>query len=65
MKLQEYADREMMAIDLANQLTGELETCLFNHDHASLAVPGGTTPGNCGGGSGSGYCAWGPVGTPL
>ena len=45
MKLQEYADREMMAIDLANQLAGELETCLFNHDHASLAVPGGTTPG--------------------
>ncbi|MEX0281499.1 MAG: 6-phosphogluconolactonase [Arenibacterium sp.] len=45
MKLLEYPDREMLAIDLANKLAGELETCLFNHDHASLAVPGGTTPG--------------------
>jgi 6-phosphogluconolactonase len=45
MNLMEYPDREMMAIDLANKLTGELETSLFNHDQATLAVPGGTTPG--------------------
>ena len=45
MKLVEYPDQEMLAIDLANMLAGELETGLFNHDHASLAVPGGTTPG--------------------
>lgn len=45
MKLVEYPDREMMMIDLANQLAGELNTCLMNHDHASLAVPGGSTPG--------------------
>ncbi|MCF6443369.1 6-phosphogluconolactonase [Nereida sp. MMG025] len=45
MEFIEYPDSEMMMIDLANQLAGELENCLFNHDHASLAVPGGTTPG--------------------
>jgi 6-phosphogluconolactonase len=45
MKLLEYPDREMMMIDLVNQLAGELNTCLMNHDHASFAVPGGTTPG--------------------
>jgi len=45
MKLVEYPDREMMMIDLANQLAGELRTCVAHHDHASFAVPGGTTPG--------------------
>lgn len=45
MKFLEYPDRDMLAIDVANSLAGELETCLFNHDHASLAVGGGNTPG--------------------
>ena len=45
MKFVEYADSEMMMIDLANVLAGELENCLLVHDHASFAVPGGTTPG--------------------
>ena len=45
MKIQEYADREMLAIDLANTLAGELKTCLISHDHASFAVPGGSSPG--------------------
>ncbi|WP_298291228.1 6-phosphogluconolactonase [uncultured Litoreibacter sp.] len=45
MKLQEYPDRDMMMIDLAQTLAGELNTCLMTHDHASFAVPGGTTPG--------------------
>lgn len=45
MKIVEYADRDMLAIDLANVLAGELETCLLHHDHASFAVPGGGTPG--------------------
>jgi 6-phosphogluconolactonase len=45
MKLIEYADREMLMIDLAQQLAGELKACLMTHDHASFAVPGGTTPG--------------------
>ncbi|MEM9342729.1 MAG: 6-phosphogluconolactonase [Pseudomonadota bacterium] len=45
MNLIEYPDREMMMIDLANQLAGELRSCVALHDHASFAVPGGTTPG--------------------
>ncbi len=32
-------------IDLANILAGELTAALMNHDTASIAVPGGTTPG--------------------
>ncbi len=44
-ELIEYPDREMMAIDLANRLAGELGDCLRRHEHASFAVPGGTTPG--------------------
>lgn len=45
MNLIEYPDREMMMIDVANRIAGELKSCLFQHDHASFAVPGGTTPG--------------------
>jgi len=45
MNLIEYADREMLSIDLANVLAGELKNCLLVHDHASFAVPGGTSPG--------------------
>lgn len=45
MKLIEYPDVEMMMIDLANTLAGELESALLTHDRASFAVPGGTTPG--------------------
>lgn len=45
MNLIEYPDREALMIDLAGVIAGELQTCLLNHDHASLAVPGGTTPG--------------------
>jgi 6-phosphogluconolactonase len=45
MNLIEYPDSEMMMIDLANRIAGELGTCLIEHDWASLAVPGGTTPG--------------------
>ncbi len=45
MNLIEYPDREMLAIDLANLLAGDLENALFNHDRVSFAVPGGTTPG--------------------
>ena len=40
-----YPDREMMMIDLANQLVGELEAAVQQNGHASLVVPGGTTPG--------------------
>jgi len=41
----EYADREMLVMNVANLLAGELRKCLSMHDHASFAVPGGTTPG--------------------
>lgn len=44
-KLIEYPDSEMMMIDLANHLAGELNSCLMRHEVASFAVPGGTTPG--------------------
>jgi len=45
MHLETYPDSEMMMIDLANQIAGELSTCLLEHPWASLAVPGGSTPG--------------------
>ncbi|WP_333714363.1 6-phosphogluconolactonase [Yoonia sp.] len=45
MKLVEYPDAEMMMMDLADTLAGELKNSLLVHDHASFAVPGGTTPG--------------------
>ena len=45
MKLIEYPDRDMLALDVANALADDLTTRLLHHDHASLAVPGGTTPG--------------------
>ncbi len=45
MKLIEYPDAEMMMMDLANRLAGELTNHLLRHDFASIAVPGGTTPG--------------------
>jgi len=44
-KLLEYPDAEMMMIDIANRLAGELNSYLMRHDFASFAVPGGTTPG--------------------
>jgi len=44
-KLETYPDREMMFIDLANRIAGELKNCLLTHEWASFAVPGGTTPG--------------------
>ncbi len=45
MKLREYPDRELMMMDLADTLAGELKSCLLTHDSATLSVPGGTTPG--------------------
>ncbi|MBK5934333.1 6-phosphogluconolactonase [Rhodovulum imhoffii] len=45
MKLIEYADSEMLTINLANIVAGELTTALSHGHWASLAVPGGQTPG--------------------
>ncbi|MEO1240024.1 MAG: 6-phosphogluconolactonase [Pseudomonadota bacterium] len=44
MNVIEYPDRDMLMIDLANRLAGDLETALTNYENVSLAVPGGTTP---------------------
>jgi 6-phosphogluconolactonase len=41
----EYPDRDMMMIDLASSIAGEIGGALRGNDHASLCVPGGTTPG--------------------
>lgn len=45
MNLIEYPDRDMMMIDLASKIAGEIGSCLRSHDHASVSVPGGSTPG--------------------
>ena len=45
MKLIEYTDSDIMWMDLANTIAGELNRALMTHDRVSLAVPGGTTPG--------------------
>lgn len=45
MNLIEYPDRDMMMIDLAQHLAGELNEAVMTHERASFAVPGGTTPG--------------------
>ena len=45
MNLQEYPDDEMMAIDLANTLAGELTMALDHEERVLFVVPGGTTPG--------------------
>jgi len=45
MNLIEYPDRDLMMIDVANQLASELNAAVLVNDHASFAVPGGSTPG--------------------
>ncbi|MGB1235643.1 MAG: 6-phosphogluconolactonase [Planktomarina sp.] len=45
MKLTEYVDSEMMMLDLASRVAGDLENILLTNDRASLVVPGGSTPG--------------------
>ena len=45
MEFIEYADAELMMMDLANRLAGELRQTLAGGARATLAVPGGTTPG--------------------
>ena len=45
MKIVTSPAAEMMMMDLADTLASELETSLLGNDFASLAVPGGTTPG--------------------
>ncbi|GHE94743.1 6-phosphogluconolactonase [Aliiroseovarius zhejiangensis] len=45
MKLVEYADRDMMMLDLADKIASELAMALDHGDRAALAVPGGSSPG--------------------
>lgn len=45
MNIIEYPDQDLLAINVANKLAGDLETHLLHHDTASFAVAGGTTPG--------------------
>lgn len=44
-EFQDYPDRELLAIGLANRLAGELRSALRQRDRVSFAVPGGTSPG--------------------
>ena len=44
-KFTEYPDNEMMAIDLAQNLTEDLTAALDTESRALFAVPGGVTPG--------------------
>lgn len=39
-----YPDREMLSISLADRIAGQLGQHLRTHDHATLCVPGGTSP---------------------
>ncbi len=41
----ENADRDMAIMNIAHALTSDLRKCLLQHETASFAVPGGTTPG--------------------
>lgn len=41
----EYPDRELMMMGLADRIASELRGTLAHEDRASLAVPGGSTPG--------------------
>ena len=45
MIFQDYADQEMLAIDVANRLAGDLTAALEHEERALFVVPGGTTPG--------------------
>lgn len=45
MNLIEYPDRDLLMMDLADTLAGDLKNALLTHERASFCVPGGTTPG--------------------
>lgn len=45
MNLEIYPDREMLMLDLANVIAGQLGEFLRRDGRATLSVPGGTTPG--------------------
>ncbi|MBW6417145.1 6-phosphogluconolactonase [Celeribacter sp. PS-C1] len=45
MNFLEYPDRDVMLLDLANKIAGELRMALEAQERVSFCVPGGTTPG--------------------
>jgi 6-phosphogluconolactonase len=45
MEFNEYPDRELMMMNLATRLAGELREVLRGQDRATFCVPGGNTPG--------------------
>ncbi|MHA7849809.1 6-phosphogluconolactonase [Roseovarius sp.] len=45
MIFKDYADQEMLAINVANRLAGDLTATLEHEERALFVVPGGTTPG--------------------
>ncbi|WP_434287258.1 6-phosphogluconolactonase [Celeribacter sp. SCSIO 80788] len=45
MNFVEFPDREVMLLDLANKIAGELRAALEVEERVSFCVPGGTTPG--------------------
>ncbi|MCV3270888.1 6-phosphogluconolactonase [Roseobacter sinensis] len=45
MIFKENADRDMAIMNVAHAITSDLRKCLLQHEVASFAVPGGTTPG--------------------
>ena len=45
MKFTEYADRDLLALGLADRIASDLRGALESNERASLCVPGGTTPG--------------------
>ena len=45
MEFIEYPDRDMLILDLSNQIVDDLSDALHHKDRVTLSVPGGTTPG--------------------
>ncbi|MDT0683983.1 6-phosphogluconolactonase [Roseicyclus sp. F158] len=45
MNFQEYPDREILMMDLADRISSELKGHLLTNDRATLCIPGGSTPG--------------------
>jgi len=44
MQFVEYPDRDLLMLDLADTIAGQLADVLRRHETATLSVPGGTTP---------------------
>ncbi|MHC9237649.1 6-phosphogluconolactonase [Pseudooceanicola sp. 502str34] len=45
MKLNDYPDRDLLALSLADTIASELTAALRHEERVTLAVPGGTSPG--------------------